>query len=128
MCQNGIYTLPTISFVGGSTQTFEFNCYYYTNKKKFDLSACSADFSIISYVNKRGTPLVSKTMSVISDTGDNDSVSNILNVVLDPADTVDLYGKYIYQITIRDDATGVVEIPDQGILLITNNINKAYVQ
>lgn len=48
---------------------------------------------------------------------------NVLTVTLSPTETVDLSGKYIYQIIIRD-IDGDVEIPKQGILYITNNINK----
>lgn len=48
-----------------------------------------------------------------------------LFVSITPEDTVDLWGKYIYQISIKD-ANGVVEIPNQGILYITNNIHKDF--
>jgi len=50
-----------------------------------------------------------------------------LAVTLDPLDTVDLCGKYIYQITIKD-INGNIEIPKQGILFITNNINKSFIR
>ena len=45
--------------------------------------------------------------------------------VLLPEETVDLFGKFIYQITIQD-ISGEIEIPDQGILRIANNINKVF--
>lgn len=48
-------------------------------------------------------------------------------VTLSPIETVDLSGKYIYQIIIRD-IDGDVEIPKQGILYITNNINKNFIR
>lgn len=48
-------------------------------------------------------------------------------VHLEPQETLDLSGKYIYQISIRNDE-GDVEIPKQGILLITNNINKSFME
>ena len=44
-----------------------------------------------------------------------------------PQETVNLYGKYIYQITIQD-MSGETEIPSQGILGITNNIDKAIIK
>lgn len=48
-------------------------------------------------------------------------------LTVDPLDTVDLCGKYIYQITIKD-INGNIEIPKQGILFITNNINKSFIR
>ena len=55
------------------------------------------------------------------------TADNVLGVTLDPLDTVDLCGKYIYQITIKD-INGNIEIPKQGILFITNNINKSFIR
>lgn len=51
--------------------------------------------------------------------------ANVLRVVLLPEETVDLVGKFIYQITIQD-ISGEIEIPDQGIIRIANNINKSF--
>lgn len=124
------YTLPTIDFVGGATQELVFHTYFYIGKKPFDLSACTANFSMINYVNKNGAPLISKEMQISEPervSEDEEIVSNILRVTLDPEDTVELVGKFIYQITIRD-VSGDVEIPNQGIIRIVNNINKAYAQ
>lgn len=120
------YTLPSIDFVGGSTQDIAFHCYFYANKNPFDLYSCAANFSLISYVNKRGEPLVSKEMEIRHDTDRDGEIANVLYVTLAPEDTVNLVGKYIYQITIRD-VSGEIEIPNQGIIHIVNNINKSYV-
>jgi len=49
-----------------------------------------------------------------------------LAVTLIPNETKNLYGKYIYQITIQD-MSGEVDIPSQGILGITNNIDKSII-
>lgn len=116
------YTLPDIDFVGGETQSLSFNVYFREGGVAFDMSGCTANFSVVNYNNKTGTPRINKAMSVASGTS---AVQNVLQVTLDPADTVDLAGKFIYQITIKD-AGGVVEIPKQGIMNIINNINKAY--
>lgn len=59
-----------------------------------------------------------------SEDGDG-TVTNVLRVVLLPEETVDLVGKFIYQITIQD-ISGEIEIPDQGIIRIANNINKSF--
>ena len=109
-----VYTLPEISFVGGATQDFIFTCYYYNDKEEYDLTGCTVVFSVIDYVNKNGTPLLSKTMTI---SGSNASVT------LAASETVDLFGKFIYQITVTG-TDGTVDIPGQGILHIANNIDK----
>ena len=68
---------------------------------------------------------MNKSMDVLEN-GDG-SAFNILSVDLTPKETYELSGKYIYQITIRD-VNGNVEIPKQGLMYITNNINKSFIQ
>ena len=58
--------------------------------------------------------------------GDN-TAYNVLYVELKPSDTLDLFGKYIYQITIKD-ADNNADIPQQGIIYIHNNINKSFLR
>lgn len=118
------YTLPTIDFVAGSTQDFAFHCYFYANHKPHDLSSCEANFAIVSFNNKMGTPHIRKDMEIVPGNDTAEGVHNTLNVTLDPKDTVNLpTGKYIYQITIRD-ISGDMEIPNQGIIYLVNNIDK----
>lgn len=124
MCDYSPYTLPTIDFVGGETQDLAFHAYFYKNKLPFSFSRCTASFAVVSFTNKTGAPIFTKPMDVVFD--DNVLVENVLSVTLDPSDTVDLSGKYIYQISIKD-IDGDVEIPKQGILFITNNINKSFI-
>lgn len=118
------YTLPTIDFVGGETQDLAFNVYFYKNNKPFSLTGCTSNFSIVSFNNKAGVPVLTKTMG--ANFNEAGTSNNVLTVTLEPTETVDLSGKYIYQITIRD-IDGDVEIPKQGILYITNNINKSFI-
>lgn len=123
-----IYTLPTIDFVGGATQELVFHCYFHENKRPFDLYQCTANFSLINYVNKNGTPRISKQMEIRQVGTEDGDIANILAVTLTSSDTVELeHGKYIYQITICGP-NNTVDIPDQGIIYIVNNINKAYIQ
>lgn len=119
------YTLPTIYFVGGETQDLSFNMYFRNGKKPFNLDGCKTDFSIINFANKNGKPVLSKSME--SARSATSEVDNILNVKLLSSETVDLSGKYIYQIIIQDEA-GDAEIPNQGIMFITNNINKNFIR
>lgn len=124
-CDYSPYTLPTIDFVGGETQNLAFNVYFYKNKQPFSLTGCTCNFSIVSFTNKKGAPILTKSMEAIYN--DDVTANNVLTVTLTPSDTVDLCGKYIYQIIIRD-VNGDIEIPKQGILYITNNINKNFIR
>ena len=110
------YVLPTIEFVGGETQELLFNMYFYQGKKPFSMVGCISSFSIVSFNNKNGSPILRK-----------DSTSlNVLSVELTPEETYKLSGKYIYQISIKD-VSGNIEIPKQGLMYIINNINKGFI-
>lgn len=126
-CNYNPYSLPAVDFVGGSTQELVFHTFFGQSKRPFDLSSCSASFAVINFVNKSGAPLISKAMEIDKSEDGDGTVTNILRVVLLPEETVDLVGKFIYQITIQD-VSGEIEIPNQGIMLITNNINKGFPQ
>lgn len=122
------YTLPTIDFVAGATQDFAFHCYFAGNNKPHDLSSCEANFAVVSFNNKMGTPHIRKKMDIVPGPNTAEGVHNTLNVTLEPEDTVGLpTAKYIYQITIRD-ITGDTEIPNQGIIYLINNIDKASIK
>lgn len=120
--QTNIYTLPELTFVGGKTQELNFNLYE-RNGNLFNAKYCNSNFSVCNYSNKCGTPLFSIQPIFVS--GD-DNVAHILQVVIPAEQTLNLYGKYIYQITIADN-TGRIEIPNQGIMNITRNINQGFV-
>ena len=119
------YTLPTIDFVGGETQDLMFNVYFYKNHRPFSLTGCAANFAIVSFTKKMGTPILTKPMEAIFN--EDTTINNVLTVTLEPKETVGLSGKYIYQIQIQDIG-GDVEIPKQGLLYIVNNINKGFIQ
>lgn len=125
ICDCNSLELPTVSFVGGETQDFIFNVYYYKGKKPHSLSGCICDFSIVNCTNRRGVPICSKSMTVKHTEGG--AFDNVLAVTLHPSETIDLEGKYIYQITLKD-INGDAEIPKQGYLYITNNINKKFIK
>ena len=123
---NKMYSLPEICFVGGSSEDLQF--FMYTNEsnpKPFDLHGGEANFTIVNFINKNSTPLVSKKMEI----GLNleETHRSVLRVSLDPSDTVNLFGKFVYQISIKD-VDGNIDIPHQGIINIHNNINKSFVK
>lgn len=117
----GKFTLPTIEFVGGETQKLVFNIYANRRDVPFSLDGTTCNFSATSFVNRTATPAISKDVEFTSNDDDN-----VLEVTLSPTDTVELSGKYIYQISIKDE-DGVIEIPSHGIMYITANINKSFV-
>ena len=122
---NDQYTLPTITFVGGETQTLSFNIYHGSKQLPFELTGCESNFAVVSFLNSDGFPIISKEMSVVANaSGEADSA---LSVRLDAAETVGLSGKYIYQISIKD-ASGATAIPKKGILLISRNINPSFIK
>lgn len=127
MVQTDLYKLPNIDFVGGSTQELAFHCYHHSSKRPCDMSFCNAEFSIINYMNKNGAPLVVKPMDIRECATKDGTEYNVLSVKLEATDTVELVGKFIYQITIKDQ-NGNVEIPSQGIMQIVNNIDKPFVR
>lgn len=124
-CALNTYTLPTIEFVGGQTQDLMFNVFFYNGRLPFALAGCTANFAIVSFTNKMGAPILTKPMEAILNS--EGTVNNVLTVTLEPKETVELYGRYIYQIQIQD-IDGDIEIPKQGILYVTNNINKRFIQ
>lgn len=121
--QAKVYNLPEILFVGGETHDLLFHLFTQTGHV-FNAAGVSATFSVVGSVNRTGEPILSKPMDVIAD---DDGIESILSVTLMPKETVDLFGKYIYQITIQD-MSGETEIPSQGVLGITNNIDKKIIK
>ena len=122
---NDQYALPTISFVGGETQDLSFNIYRKSKNNPFEMTGFESNFAVVSFLNRGGAPVISKPMTVIANSsGTPDSA---LHVVLSAAETAMLEGKYVYQVSIKD-SSGVSEIPYQGIMIITRNINPTFVQ
>jgi hypothetical protein len=92
----------------------------------YNADGCTGNFAVVDYSDQTGEPLISKPLSFTI--GDDDtSAKNVAYVDLEPNDTLGLYGKYIYQITIKD-VDGEVEIPNQGFLQITHNINESFLK
>lgn len=115
-CALNPYTLPTIEFIGGTSMPFVFRTYFRDGGRPFDLSMYDAVFSVISYVNKNGAPLISLPMTKTEST---------LRVTIPPSATKNLVGKYIYQIMINGESDESEAC--QGVFYIHNNIDKVRV-
>ena len=122
--KNTIYTLPQDSFVAGQTKNYAWNLFR-ESKEPFDAKNCTGTFSLLDYSDRDedATPVLTKQISFIS--GES-NVRNMAYVSLKPSDTMNLEGKYIYQLSIKDP-DGTVEIPNQGLFYIYKNINKSFV-
>ena len=121
--KNTIYTLPQDSFVAGQTREYAWRLFRESGLS-FNSYGCTGAFSLLDYSHKDEDPILVKEITFIA--GDN-SINNVATVTLNPQDTVELDGKYIYQLSIKD-MDGNVEIPNQGILYISNNIHKSFVR
>lgn len=123
--RHDIYTLPEVVFVSGQSNTLRWRLFTVA-KQPFNADGCTGNFAVVDYSDQTGDPLISKPLDFV--VGDDETgVKNIAVVDLEPDDTLGLYGKYIYQITIKD-VDGEVEIPNQGFLQITHNINESFLK
>lgn len=119
------YLLPRIDFVGGETQELYFDLFYWDKTNMpYDLDGKTAQFSVVKYINRMGDPILSKKMTIRWN--DERTIKNVVSVILKASETYDLYGKYVYQISIKD-SDGVMDIPKQGILMVFNNIDKSFI-
>lgn len=114
--RHDIYTLPEITMVGGQTETLQFRLFD-ANGDPF--SGASGNFAVVDFSDQEGDPVISKAVDISL------GGSNIASVDLAPSDTLELHGKYIYQLTLYDTSDNV-EIPGQGIMQITHNINQSF--
>jgi len=119
------YVLPTIEFVAGESQTIIMDLMTPPpDPQPFNANSAVVDFSLINYSNKIGVPIISK----LADIRENeDGIPSIAVVRLMPMETVTLFGKYVYQISIID-VDGITEIPMQGIMFIVKNINVGFIK
>lgn len=119
--QPEIYTLPTVSFVGGSTQDLRFRL-----KDRFgniiDAKDYTGNFAVCDYRFKDKDYLFREDLHfLIDETG----ITSILRIIINANNTRDKFGKFVYQITLKD-ANGKIGIPMQGILNITKNIDQTF--
>lgn len=120
MCPYNKSALPTLVLYAGSTK----NLYVpVTNKMgvSVDVCDCSARLSVINCVHKNSRPVISKDAILV------EGASDTLLFALSPEDTINLEGKFIYQIWIIG-SDGLAEEPQQGELYIKRNIDKTFYQ
>ena len=107
--------LPTIEIIAGDTCPFVFDVQDSTHINVAS-SNCTAYFSISTYVNEGSDPVVSVSQSNIS--------TGSLIFELAPSDTIDLHGKYVYQLYLSNGESSEVY---GGHLIVYENRNKTVV-
>ena len=121
--RHDIYTLPQITLVGGQSEQIRWRIFD-LNGDPYDATGISGRFAIVDYSNQDvATPLLTLNITFVTDS--ETGVNNVAQITLSSADTLNLYGKYIYQITLKS-SFGDVQIPNQGIMFIAHNIDKGY--
>ena len=115
------FSLPDWSFIGGNAEVKDFIL------QKADGSFYMSEsgicrLAIVDFINRDSLPVITKTVDIeIVENGTKTRAVFYLN----PKDTIDLSGKYIYQLTAlktSDESTDVFII-GQGILRIKKNID-----
>ena len=146
---NILYELPTIRIIGGATDSWLFHLHT-PEGQLFDMcdgscvntcecmpncvthcqedcaGFCTADCSIVAFGDRASQAL--RKFNCSFERGPAGK-RNVLRVNLPSDATVDLWGKYVYQITIKlhdHSRHGKVDIPMHGILYIGNNINPGF--
>lgn len=113
------FVLPSYTFVAGNTREHQWKLLS-RNGSPFNADGCTGSFALVEYSRRYdNVPLLTKPLEFIEA---GDTIKSTATVTLLPDDTKDLSGKYIYQITIKD-VDNEVEIPGQGIFLISKNTN-----
>lgn len=120
---NQVFTLPPMSFIGGSTQTFAIN-FKTESGALFDAAGCNASFSVLHYSGRNGHPVITKDVQI--QMGEDGTLCRGIVGFL-PEDTMNLRGRFIYQISVKAP-NGEIEIPGQGIMNIQQNIHPQFIK
>lgn len=116
---NNIYTMPQIDMLGGDCDSLLFTIKR-PDGRPLDISTMTLKFSVINYSNQFGTPVLEFEKTGTPVFNDELKLKSDFKVDLKITDTIHLYGKYIYQISITDFQGDVKSL--QGIIIITKNI------
>jgi hypothetical protein len=121
LCLSG-YELPSIKFVGGETLTLAFHLTT-RDGAPYNADDCDVNFAAVGYANRAGPPVVSKPCVV---TPDSNGFYSVATVTLERQDTLNLQGKFIYQVSVRNNRDGEIEIPGHGVAVALRNIDKDF--
>lgn len=114
ICNTKTFILPEYNLIGGTYKEFSFPVHDADTGTPLNTADLTGKFALISYTDRNGSPVHTINMTVNPD----DPTAFLLK--LTPADTKNLHGKYIYQISIR--ASENKQQHFQGIMIIDKNI------
>jgi len=108
---NTINNIPDTQWIAGSDKVYQFTVYD-ENQSLKTITGATVTFNMSQYAQPK-TIEFTKTGTV---TG-----TSVCAVTLVPSDTIDMGGKYIFQVVL-ELITGITYIPAQGIITITPKI------
>lgn len=115
LCNNSkLFKLPELCIIGGDYKERYFRINDLDNGGFMDTSNLEGKFALIPYGNRNGQPVYKCDLT----TDPNDNTIFLLTLTSD--DTINLSGKYIYQISIKASETKQQSF--QGIMIIDRNI------
>ena len=118
--EQSMFSLPTINIVGGETELLTFNVFNSNREPAELVSGTECGFAVAPYVSPGADPIITKTCSIQAGSS---GARNVIVATLNSADTVDLNGKFIYQLTLK---FGDRAEPYQGVMYIARNIHPGY--
>lgn len=122
MLMEPIYNLPKIHIIGGEYQQLVFN-FKTPSGESYTTQGYNIDFSAVKWGNVESNPDITKSGTM---TLNETRTGSIVEFELLPEDTVELSGRYVYQIIIMIDKKKI-KIPGKGILEINRNIHPQYI-
>ena len=119
LCNKNVFQLPELNFIGGDFKEIPFYIKDANTGILLDPYDLQVVFSLIEYQFRNDDiPILSKNLEII--TSDDESYF-LLTLASD--DTIDLKGKFIYQITVKAPSPSEKQESYQGIMIIDRNIN-----
>lgn len=117
LCNKNVFQLPELNFIGGDFKEIPF--YIKDANTGTLLNDVQAVFSLIEYQFRNDDiPILSKELE-LKTSEDN----SYFLLTLNSDDTIDLKGKFIYQITVNAPSPSRKQESYQGIMIIDRNIN-----
>jgi hypothetical protein len=115
--------LQSFEFTGGETVTLSFELVTKSGAP-YNAEDDDVNFALTDYVNRSDEPIISRpcTISV-----GPEGIANIATIVFDPQETLNLHGKFVYQITVRNGIDGEYEVPGHGLSLCARNTDRQFI-
>lgn len=114
------YKLPPLTLIGGTTHNFDISLFQDTGEKFF-VSGIKSELSILNYGELEDKPLVKIPGTIIGH-----GKEAYIYFHIKTKHTLDLYGQYHYQISLKDVLKNVEVY--QGDLTVLQNVSKDFLR